>query len=392
LIYRHPFYIYQPDEVPDENLPTYYRQIPGQGKRTEVDLRDVLDVEKPSIKISKPLIRSSPGERLGNIPLSKKDAENSMVVKFTSGIESIVNPLARGFKPIELAIKLDVFNKRQHDYLIRTRVEKWIKISNKETKKPGAMYDTRHSRFKSKSQTRSRSRSRSRSPRGDSSNEEFDPFTAEILKYYLENYLLAHPDMVYDNVLDRVHLIPMDERSKDDWVYNIAGIYYNYQSGEDKWVEIHEDAEVMIRIKDQASSKYGPRFSKINRDMSKKIYGFLYNDNKDNKIQFKVTDVEGQQAKSKSYSEDVNIKTLARGQVCDNYSNQKLESLTERLAIKHSDNLQRNQLCGEIEYYLREKDGEETKTIHFLNFYNYKRKFNKLEDTDVISLYRFYNS
>lgn len=392
LIYRHPFYIFQPNEVLDENLPSYYRQIPGQGKKLEVDMREILDVEKPVIKMSKPLVRASPSERLGNIQPSTKPVDSSIVIKFTNEIENQVNPLARGFNPINLAIKLDIFNKRQHEYLIRTRIERWTQISNKETKKPGAMYDTRQSRFLSRSNTRSRSRSRSRSPTspGTVSNEIVDPFTAEILKYYMENYLLAHPNMVYEGNMDKIVQIPIDEKGRDGWVYNLAGIYYNYQSKEDKWIEIHEDSELMSKIKDQVSSKKGPKFGRINREMSKQIYGFLYNDNKDLKIQFKVTDVEGQQAKSKSYSEDVNIKTLARGQVCDNYSNQKLESLTERLDIRHSHNLQRNQLCGEIEYYLREKDQSDTKLIHFLNFFDYKRKFARLEDTDVISLYRFY--
>jgi hypothetical protein len=403
LIYRHPFYVYQPYEVPDENLPTYYRQVPGIGKKTEVGMNEILNIEKPTIKISKPLIKMmNSGDRLGNSSLATKDIDTSMVVKFTSGIENIVGPLMLGFNPIQLAIRLDIFNKRQHEYLIRTRIERWVKIKSKSDKSASPnkinkelMYDTRNSKFRSKSQTRtrSRSRSRSRSPgaSGKSHNlDEVDPAAAEILKYYIENFLLGHPDMVYDDDLDRVYLIPLS--GKNDWVYNLSGIFHNYNSVEDKWVEIHEDSDVLVRIKERALSRYGPKFSKLSRDMSNKVYGFLFNDNKESKIQFKVTDVEGQKTKSKSYSEDVNIKTLARGQVCDNYSNDRLENLTKRLAIRHTNNQQRNQLCGEIEYYLREKDLEDPDHIHFLNFFNYKRKFNKLEESDIISLYRLYQS
>ena len=383
LIYRHPFYVYQPDEVPDENLPTYYRQIPSQGKPREVDLRDVLDTKKPMIKLSKPIFKSSPGDRLGNITLSRKDPDESRQARFASNIEATLAPIADRFDPIVLASKLDTFTDKKHEYLIRTRIEEWVQSNGNSKRSP---YDTRESKFKIRSKSRSRSRSRSRSPKDIKKK---NPFTAEIIKYYMKNYLLAHPRMIYDGKLDNVHLIPS---GSDGWVYNISGIFWSYNADSNTWNEINEDSELLYKIKERAISDKGPNFAKLSRELSDKIYGFLFNDNKEREILFKVTDVEGQRAKSKSYSEEVNIKTLARGQVCSNYSNPKLEELTKRLDIKYSSNLQRNQFCQEIEFYLRRRDDVDETTIHFLNFWDYKRKFGKLEETDLRSLYNFYMS
>lgn len=392
LIYRHPFYIYQPNEVADENLPTYYRKIPSQGKKDQIDMREILQPVRKVIKMSRPISKESPSSRLGNVTSVRKDDYENRQIKFTSEVESIVASIYRTKNPIIIAFTLDYFTKKQHEYLIRTRIEEWVngddessngyKIKNRSPDSSPSLT------FKSRSKSRSRSRSKNKSPKKKGMK---DPFTAEILKYYLENYLIGHPGMKYGE-LDSVSMIPQGSKARDGWVYNISGIFWKYNPDQDKWEEINEDDKAMDSIRKQADGTHGPRFEQLRRPLSERIYGFLYDDNKKKDILFKVTDIQGQQTKKKLYSEDVNIKTQAKGQVCNNYSNDKLEALTDRLKIKHSENLQRNQLCQEIELDLRHRDSKDPKTNWFLNFFNYKRKFNKLEESDIRSLYNFYQN
>lgn len=352
IIYRHPYYIYQPKEVADENLPAYNRMVPGRGKKLEIDLKSLIQPTKKQIIMKKPLFKESPSDRLGNVPSPKSETDKTTSIqmiqsKFGSQIESILAPI-QNQSELVISSVLDYMTKKEHEYLIRTRIEEWCKNYDK--------------------------------------NEGI--FIKRILSYYMENYLLAHPKMTYDEN-DNVKNIP---KSNVNWVYNLSGIFWLYDSANEKWIEVHEDSKVMEEIKKRQESADGPSFAPLNRELSNDVYGYMYDDNKKREIKFKITYIGGQQVKTKRYSEEINIKTLHRGQVCGNYSNEQLENLCIRLGLKYDENLQRTSLCSIIENELRKRDKTDKKEMWFMNFFQYKRKMNKMEDTDLRSLYTFYQN
>lgn len=342
LIYRHPFYVFQPKEVMDENLPIYNRRVPSKPARREIDIKDLIKPKKKAILLKKPLRKASPSDRLSNEgPSTGLEMTQG---RFSTQIENLLAPIANQDE-ITLASVLDYLAKKQHEYLIRTRIEDLCK------------------------------------------ERDVNQLDKKIIFYYMNNFLLGNTKMVYDES-DEVKNIPKN----GSWVYNLAGHYWTYSCDRDRWIEIHEDNEIMIELKDRQESRYGPKLTKLQRDLSPKLYGFLYDDNKKSEIKFKITDVGGQQVKTKRYSEEINIKTQSRGQVCGNYSNDQLERICDRLRIKYDSNLQRNSLCSLIERELRVLDNKDDQFIWFLNFPNFKRKFDRLEDSDVRSLYSFYQS
>lgn len=338
LIHRYPFYIYQPNEVSDENLSVYFRQVPSKGKKGEIDVKPVIQPKKKEISLTRPLrLTGSPADRLSNQTIK------SQVTSLGSQIESVLAPIQN---QNDIASVLDFFTSKQHEYLIRTRIEEWCSKFDKDG----------------------------------------GTFIRKIISYYMENYLLANPKMVYDKH-DKVKNIPQTAK---DWVYNVEGKYWTYKCATKEWVQISEGSPVMDEIKIRQESSDGPTFSPIRRELSDDMYGFLYDDNKRKEVKFKITDVGGQDVKTKRYSEDTNIKTLHRGQVCQNYSNEQLEKLCDRLGVKYDTNQQRTSLCSLLETELRKKDRKDHKQIWFLNFFNYKRKFGRLEESDLTSFYHFY--
>lgn len=342
LIYRHPFYVYQPKEVIDENLPIYNRQVPSKPSRREIDIKDLIKPKKMVILLKKPIRKSSPSNRLGNLaPTSELQMSQG---RFSTQIENLLAPI-QGQDIITLAGILDYLGKKQHEYLLRTRIED---ICNQR---------------------------------------EINQMDRDIISYYMENFILGNTRMIYDE-FDEVKNVPKG----GIWVYNLAGHFWTYNCQRQRWIEIHEDSEIMIKLKERQESRYGPQFLKIQRELSPKLYGYLYDDNKKKEIKFKIRDVEGEDVKTKRYSEEINIKTKTRGQVCGNYSNDQLENICDRLKIRYDDNLQRNSLCSLIERELRIRDMNDPEFMWFMNFYNFKRKFDHLEDVDIRSLFNFYRS
>jgi len=345
LIYRHPYYIFQPNEVLDENLPTYDRMIPSKGKKLEIDIKNLLEPQKKQIVMKKPLFKESPSDRLGNVTTTEKISSQVLQTKFSYQMEALIAPI-QSQNEITIASVLDYMQRKEHEYFLRTRIEEWCKNYDKND----------------------------------------GVFIKRILGYYMENYLLAHPKMTYDEN-DIIKNIP---KSSVNWVYNLSGSYWNYDSVNDKWIEIHEDSKIMIDIKKRQESSDGPSFKKMKRELSDDVYAYLYDDNKTNDIKFKIVDIGGQKIKTKRYSEEINIKTLHRGIVCNNYSNEQLEKLSTRMGLKYDKNQQRTSLCSLIENELRKRDRNDKKNTWFMNFFQFKRKMNKLDETDHHSLYRFY--
>ena len=338
IIYKHPFYIYQPKEVFDEGLPMYNRKLPSRGKKTEIDIKSIITPGNKTIVMRKPLFKESLSKSLGNISSSGSKMTQT---KFASQIEAMISPVQNQDK-VTLEGVLDYLSNKQHEYLIKTRIEEWCSGSR-------------------------------------------DPYVGHIITYYLENYYLAHPKMTYNQVNDTIDYLP----TTPEWVYNMNGKFMFYHCAEEKWTEVHEDSDIMLEIKERYFVA-GPQFLRLERPMSPVLYAYLYDDNKKKEIKMKITDIDGQQVKTKRYSEDTNIKTLSRGQVCVNYSNEQLEDFCDRLKVKYDLNLQRNSLCSLIERELRIRDIKDKKYIWFLNFPNYKRKFDKLEEKDRRSFISFY--
>lgn len=339
LIYRHPFYVYQPEEIIDENLPIYNRKVPSKPNNREIDIKELIKPKQRMFKMKKPLKKASPSDKLSNDPPVKEMTQN----KFGSQIENYLVS-AQNQDEITLAGILDYFDKKEHEYLIRTRIE-------------------------------------------DLANDrETSTTDKKIVAYYMENFIIGNTKMNYDEN-DKIKVIPKN----GTYVYNLSGRFFTYNLDRKRWIEIHEDNQIMIDLKNRQESKFGPNFEFIDREVSPEIYGYLYDDNKKREIKFKITDVGGQQVKTKRYSEETNIKTLSRGQVCGNYSNEQLEKICDRLGIKYSKNLQRNNLCSLIEKNIRVRNNK-GKYIWFLNYFQYKRKFDRLENTDIRSLYNFYRT
>lgn len=337
IIYRHPYYLFQPNEVSDEGLPLENRKYPSKANPRQVEMGQAIAPKKKTIVMKKPLKKTSISDRVGDGGESRGESS-----EFANKMENLLAPL-RSLDQSGLENHLDYFDKEQHEYLIRSRIEEIMDGERKVSK-----------------------------------------FDQMLITYYVNIFVLYNTLVKFDSN-DRVVEIP----NEGEWVYGLSNKFWHFDSSTKKWVEVHEDDKIMIEAKKVFQSSKGPSLNRLDRDLSSDMYGYIYDDNKKKELKFKIADIKGQKVKKKKHSEDVNINTRATGQVCINFGVPALSELCDRLGLKVSATMQRNQLCSLIENELRERDRMDNSTVWFMNFHQYQRHFSRYDHPDSRTLFRF---
>jgi hypothetical protein len=343
IIYRHPFYVFQPNEIIDDRLPYYNRVIPYRRGKSQADLKSIL--YRPKVDLTSmgglqfKILDSPLSSRVGKA--STKSPVETSAKRMINNIENELDPAN---KRDEIAISmevLDYYSIKQHEYVIKSRVERFISGKANAT-------------------------------------------TKKILIYYLENFLLANTEQKY-NRKDRITSIP----TNGTWVYNMGNGFMSLdsKSKDTKWTKIKEESKIMDEI-----YKKRPGGVSLQREPAPELYGFINDDNQDNEKRFKILDFakRGTAAKRK-YSKDFNLKTLTTGKVCTHYGNQELENFAKKLGLKIQKNTNIRPLCSMIERELRKLNSTDGQHYWFLNFYNFRRKNPKKSTGDFHDwLFKFY--
>jgi hypothetical protein len=326
LIFRHPYYIFQPDEVLDENIPMYFREIPSAGIKSAISLSDILVVPKITLP-SKSTLKLKPlKEKVGLpdeiTPIAERDISPT---RFTNTIENDL-VVAKDNDMLTLSQKLDFYSFKQHYYVIKSRIEQ-LYTSNKNS----------------------------------SSTAKF------ILSYYLNNFIIANTNTKYDdNDIAKFN-------ATGTWIYYIEDNGYQAFDGT-HWSKVSPDTHPDIFSK---IIKNKPNLKRLEKDVSDDFFGHINDDNLQNKKKFKIYDIktETDKIRKKKYSEEIDQKSKNRGRVCSNFKLNEIKDFFKRLDIDLPKNIHNETLCWQIENELRKKDLSDKKFTWFLNFYDFRRKF-----------------
>lgn len=336
LIYKHPYYIFQPDEINDQSLPLELRKIPALPHKKRISLDPLINKSKQKIDITDvTYIRNKNLTKIVGQDINKPVISPR---RFANIIENDIDMHNIADYTV-LESLLDYYTIDKHEYLIKTRVQTWInKHSNKDTK------------------------------------------TINILTYYFNNFILANTTMNY-NTINKIINIP----TTGSWIINLYGKYLKFDNSDNTWNVISDNSSDINKI---IGNK--PKINKLS--VNHNFYGFIDPDNK-GKFNFKIF----KKLETKFHKRDnskINRKMLARGKVCNTYSIDELCSLATELNINNikcdTKILNRPELCNLIQNKL--KSLNDNKKLYFLNYFNFIRYTNSsFKGKFGDYLYKLYN-
>lgn len=420
LIFLSPYYVLQPKEILDYFIPMYYRILPSMGIPDYLSISKFLTINKLNISnifknikedynLDKYIDKKNENDKTNNKTTDKtKNKTNDTTNKINLNIEITANKLFYDIhndllqlnkNEVEAFTFLDFYDTKQINYIVWLCVTSWV-------------------------------------------NNDFGSYNHKtfeiILKYFVNNYILANTSIKYDNKGKITKLpfyngknnIDKNNKGKDKSKYNgkdngkdkdndkdngkgkdkdngkgntddVNGIwifyfddnfhYFDNKMENNKWVKINDDHEYLKIIYNNRPSL--PK--KETRKLNEYIYGFINDRDKEisyeiNKY-FKIYDIQKikQNIKQKKFSNAIDKKTVSTGKKCDSFKNTDLflyiQKLIEYAKDMNLDNKyipninnksnKNNDLCRYIYIILVKLDEIDTKHLWFYNYFEYIRNF-----------------
>jgi len=343
IVFKEPFFMFQPNELVDQKIPLYYREVPNASV-----VKSVLDLQQTNFLKPKPktmkkitLKRQSEDYTLGEgfMTSVSKPTRTPRTTKELKLVDNKIDLLKTETKQIRFEMTFDLFNQTQHTYLLELTVGDWVAGRRARPKE-------------------------------------------QILTYYLNNFLLACSKMKYTTAvtatnkskIPRITQVPTCGK----WVHNLAPNQFKMYTAKDGWVTIDETHPVLDQIAEARPKSLIPL---TDRKIPNTFYGYFDNRNQEKKYKFKVVNVMGQKTKKKKATNETSKKTLSTGKVCRTFNQAMVTGFYEKLAGKKDKPVGVDQICKRVQELLRAKDRSQNHTIYFLGPNDYPRH-QELQKTD----------
>jgi len=337
VIFKEPYYLFQPNELYDQDITLYYRQEPNASViKNKLDLNQTAFLKPQKIKLKKKITlkKQAPEYSIGEGFLSSEVKPTSpSELKELNYVDNKMNLLRDETDPLKFASVLDFFNLAQHSYLLQTTVEDWVAGRRGKPKE-------------------------------------------EIMRYYLNNFLLACSNMIYSiktsktaksSKIPEITKIPTCSK----WVYNLEPNKFKLYTTKDGWVSIDETDTIFDSLEKARPKDLIPL---TDRTFPETFYGYFDNTNQAKKYKFKVVNIMGQKVKKKKATDETSKKTLSTGKVCQTYKQDLVNDFYDQLVNKKSDRpVGVDMMCREIQKKLRQKHLSQSTLIYFLGPHDYPR-------------------
>jgi hypothetical protein len=337
IVFKEPYYLFQPNELDDQEITLYYRQVPNPSViKNKLDLHQTpfLKPEKVKLKKKISLKKQAPEYALGEGFLSSVlKPPSPPEAKELRLVDNKINILRNETDPFKFASVLDFFNLDQHTYLLETTVEDWVAGRRARPKE-------------------------------------------QIMIYYMNNFLLACSKMKYtittsktakSSQIPEITSVPTCGK----WVHNLAPNKFKLYTTKNGWVTIDETDLI---FDDLVSARPKDLTPITDRSFPDTFYGYFDDNNLSKKFKFKVVNILGQSVKKKKATDETSKKTLSTGKVCKTYKHDLVRNFYDQLTNKKGDPPSGvDMMCREIQRMMRQKHLSQSNTIYFLGPQDYPR-------------------